>query len=112
LNAEMAGFYACRDVAGRSIAIVLLNESKWTDFLKGHGRIPKRPFYSRPCRPSEPATHANGHPWAWVYAPDEALKDEQRWLDAPEFEKFSQALNLAVAEIKSQPAPVTEESYA
>lgn len=102
ISAEVAGFYACPNLAGRSIAIVLLNETKWNDFLKGHGGIPKQPFYSRPCRASEPATHANGHPWAWVYTPDEALKDEARWLASAEYERFDQALKCAVSQLQSQ----------
>lgn len=95
----MSGFYACPNLAGRRIAVVLLSEQKWTSFLKMHGGIPSKPFYARPSRPSEPATHPNGHPWAWLYTPEEALKDEARWLPADEYARFEQALKRAVADL-------------
>jgi len=95
-------FYWRDDYAGKGPVVILLAERKWTSFLKMRAGFTAQaqPFFTRPRREGEPETHANGHPWAWIYGPDEVLKDEVRWLESDEFEALKTALEVAKTNAK------------
>lgn len=91
---DLVGFYLRDDEKG--VSIILLVERKWPSFLKMRAGFTAPPFFSRPRRACEPETHANGHPWAWVYKPEDVLKDEVRWLATDEYDKLKIALAEAL----------------
>lgn len=101
-GSQQASFYLCENFDGKGVRVVLLVESKWTAYLKGRAGFPASPFFSRPRRDSEPETHPNGHPWAWLYTPEDALKDEARQLPPADFEEFREALEGAVEDARSR----------
>lgn len=89
---DMMGFYLRDEGAEKGVSVILLAERKWPPFLKMRAGFTAPAFFSRPRRACEPETHANGHPWAWIYKPADVLKDEVRWLDPGEYEKLKNAL--------------------
>lgn len=95
-----AGFYLCPDFQGQGPRVFLISEAKWTSFLRSRAGLPGEAFYVRPRREFEPDTHPNGHPWAWLYKPEEALLDEKRWLSEGEFKDFESRLRGALAGIE------------
>lgn len=101
-RAGQASFYLQDDYAGKGPMVILLVERNWTAFLKMRSGFPALPFFSRPKRESEPDTHANGHPWAWLYKPEDALKDEARWLDAAEYAELEAALKAVLHDAKAR----------
>lgn len=103
---SVSAFYLCPDFNGAGPRVFLLAESKWTSFLKTKAGLPAKPFYTRERRDSEPETHPNGHPWGWLYKPEEALLDERRWLDDAAYECFEASLRGAFEEIKREALPM------
>lgn len=101
-DAGLASFYLVDDFARRGPMVVLLTERRWTSFLKMKAGFPPTPFYSRPRRDTEPETHPNGHPWAWLYSPDDVLKDEGRFLPESELAELAEALKGALQDAKTR----------
>jgi hypothetical protein len=99
---SQASFYLVDNLAGKGPRVVLLVERRWTSFLKMRAGFPALPFYTRPRRESEPDTHPNGHPWAWVYQPEDCLRDEARWLGADDYAEMKEALAAALHDAKNR----------
>lgn len=109
----VASFYLYPNYQNSGPRVVLLVESRWTQFLKNRVGLPVAPFYSRPRRACEPDLHANGHPWAWLYLPEDAVKDEARWSKEGDLEEFKAAMEQAIAaaqEAKIHEAEAAERS--
>lgn len=99
------------DVPGAAPAVVALVSTCWTRFLRERAGLLGEPFFERPSLEWEPDTHANGHPYAWLYRDvDQMLLDERRLggtaagEDAAQrmFERLEQALRGAL-ELASPP---------
>lgn len=82
--------------------IVLLVSTKWTRFLRERAGVVGEPVFEREALSNEPDTHANGHPYGWLYSDvEQALADERRLLagQADLAQQCCDALRKAVDEI-------------
>ena len=67
------------DLPGAAPAVVALVSTCWTRFLRERAGLRGEPFFGRPSHECEPDTHANGHPYAWLYRDvGQVLLDERR----------------------------------
>lgn len=81
---------------GRGPTVIVTSGSLWNGFLLRMAGIHTEPFHTRPSLPIEPDAHANGHPFAWMAAPDQFLLDEARLLPPAEVEAERIQLRLAI----------------
>lgn len=101
-SSNLVGFYLCENFSDQGRRVLLLAESKWTSYLRMRAKIPDKPFYTRQRRETEPETHPNGHPWGWVYKPEDVLRDESRWLSQNDFGLLKESLSAALLQAPSQ----------
>ena len=94
------------DLPGAAPAVVALVSTCWTRFLRERAGLHGEPLFDRPAHEWEPDTHANGHPFAWIYRDIEhVLLDERRLGGAAAGEtaadrmcyELEQALRAAIA---------------
>ena len=104
------GFFFCTDYASKGPRVVLLTGSRWTARMAAHCGITDAPFFVRQARASEPETYPNGHPWGWVYKPDDVVKDESRYLDQESLAALVASLEVAKAKVLGVAAGVAAES--
>ncbi len=93
---RLSRFYLSTDYQGRGPRVILMVGGAWTAVLRKHYGITSDPFYERPALPGEPEVDERGHPYGWVYKPEEVLLEEARWSAPAELANLKAALARAL----------------
>lgn len=85
-------FFYCPAIKGRPACVIRTAGGHWNKYLLEMAGIFRPAFYSRESFASEPDTHSNGHPFAWVYKePENALAHEAHFQTAETMDAIRKA---------------------
>lgn len=98
---RVASFYFVSNYQLRGPRVLMLVGTRWREPLRRHYGIDGGPFYTRPALPGELDVDAKGHPWGWVYKPDELLMEEARWSTPEQIEHLRSLLEAACCHLES-----------